>query len=686
MFGSGDGGTLSVNAERVELIGGSRVAGSSGLFTPVVPGARGDGGDINIEADSLLVAGGAQVFALSVSTATGGEINIEAQDIELNGTSPNGTPSGVFTNTLATGNSGNLNIETNNLVLRDGGDIGSSVLGTGKTGNIIIKANHIDLSDSSSVDNTSSIFATVANKATGVSGDITIETESLILNNGTQISSSVEGSGKGGNIDIRAHEIDLIGYNSIADESSGLFTTIFPGATGDSGNITITADNLRVSSGAQISVATGGFGFAGDLTLRVSESIELTGNAIAEGGGSSGLFSSAVFGDGNGGNLDLTTDQLIIKDGATVSASNFLSGNANVPPGTGLAGDITINAQTIVLNGVDVDTPSSINASTFAGGGGNIELNSQTITATNGAQVNAETSGKGDGGLIQVNTENFTLNNGAVFSSRTSAAGDAGTISVTGSVLEISNQGTITTSSTGNGQAGNIDLKSAEIQTNQGLIIATSEQSGGGDINITNTEFLLMDNNSLISTSVSDSTGGGGNIVIASDYIVNRDNSDIRANASFGDGGTISINTEVILLSADSNIDASSDFGIDGIVEIDNPDSAQQIGVVQLSAEIPDSTGLMTSLCSVEEKNVMAVTGKGGLAENPSQVLRGQSLWEDLRDFSLVSHPEYPAAITKDSVSSQPTKIIEAEGWIINPKGNVQLVVTNYAPFNQCKK
>ncbi|MEO1006082.1 MAG: filamentous hemagglutinin N-terminal domain-containing protein, partial [Cyanobacteria bacterium J06638_38] len=538
VFASGDGGTLSVNAERVELIGGSRVAGSSGLFTPIVPEATGDGGDINLVADSLLVAGGAQAFPLTVSSGRAGNFNITAQDIELNGTSPNGSPSGLFSNTFDNGDGGNLNIETDSLTLIDGAEIGSTVVGSGRAGDITITAKTIDLVGLSNAGTSGQISASVQEDATGIGGDITIETNSLKLTDGTQINSSVLGSGDGGNIVIKTQEIDLIGFSPADNSPSGIFATVIPGARGNSGNMTITADNLRISEGAQISVSTGGFGSAGDLTLTVSDSVELIGNAIASEGGSSGLFSSAVFGDGDGGNLDLTTDQLIIQDGATISASNFLSSNSAVPPGTGVAGNITINAQNIELDGVDVDTAASINASTFAGGGGNIELNSKTITATNGAQVTAETSGKGDGGSIQVVTDKLNITNDGTFSSSTSAAGDAGTISVTSNLLEISNQGIITTSSTGEeGQAGNINLESLEIQTNQGQIIATSEKTGGGDINIINTEFLLMNNNSLISTSVADSTGGGGDIAIESDYIIGRDDSDIRANASLGNGG-----------------------------------------------------------------------------------------------------------------------------------------------------
>ena len=673
VFGSGDGGTLTVNAEKVELSSGSPVAGSSGLFAPIVPGATGEGGDINVDADSLLVAGGAQVFAFSVSSATGGDININAQDIELNGASLNGTPSGLFTNTFANGDAGNLTIDTNTLVVKDGGDIGSSVFGSGTAGNINITANTIELSDLSERRRTSQISASVTEGATGIGGDINIETHSLTLSDGTQINSSVFGSGNSGNVTITASEINLNGHSAITDQSSGLFTTVIPGATGDSGNMTITTDNLTVSEGAQIAVATGGSGSAGDLTLTVSDSVELMGNAIEVGGGSSGLFSSAVFGNGNGGNIDLTTNQLRIKDGATISASNFISGNQDVPPGTGMAGSINIDADSIKLDGMDANIPASISASTVDGGGGNIVLNSETITATNDSQVTAETSGKGAGGLIQVKTNNLDINNGAVFSSSTSAEGDGGTISVTSNSLDISSQGKISTSSTGEGQAGNINITADEINTNQGQIIAASTQTGGGDINLV-ADFIYLDHNSLISTSVLDSFGGGGDLAINSDYIIANNNSDLKANAVLGSGGNIKILTKALFFSADSEATASSESGVDGVVEINNPDSDQQIGVVPLKSDIVDPTRMISAICSTESTDTMIVSGKGGLGENPTQTLQGQSVWEDLRDFSLNSH---------DNMAET---IIEAHNWVVNTQGNVELISHIPPSFNQCKK
>ncbi len=675
VFGGGKGGNLSVNAERIELISGSRLAGPSGLFAPIVPGATGDGGNINVETDSLLIAGGAQAFPLSLSNGKAGDFNIKAQDIELNGTSPNGTPSGLFNNTFAGGDGGNLSITTDTLKVIDGADIGSTVGGLGNAGNIDIKANNIELSSVDSLTDPSQISASVQPSATGTAGDISIETNSLKLSGGTQINSSVLGAGQGGKLTVTANEINLTGYSSVADRSTGLFTTVIPGATGNSGNLAIATNNLQLSDGAQIAVSTVGSGSAGNLTVTASDSVELSGNAIQAGGRSSGLFSSAVLGDGNGGNINLTTEQLTIKDGATISASNFLSGsNADIPAGTGKAGNININAPTIELDGVDADTPASITASTFAGGGGNIFLNSNTITAQNGAQVTAETLGEGAGGAIEIVADNLSIGSTATFSSSTIAAGDAGTISVNSNLLDISTQGKITTSSTGTGQAGNINLNSGRIQANGGFITATSEQTGGGDINIFSNEILLQ-NNSLISTSVLDSNGGGGNIFIDnSNSILALNNSDIRANAVFGPGGNIDITTELIFTDLTSDIDASSQFGLDGVVEIKSPESEKDLGTGILPEDITDPSGLITATCPSSGENIFAVTGNGGIPNSPYQSHSLSSNWNDLRPVTEQTIKAQTTKVSTAKVAPSRKQIKEATATIINSDGDLELV------------
>ena len=667
VFSSGDGGDINVKAEQVELIAGSPIAGSSGLISPIVPGATGEGGDINVTTNGLLVAGGAQAFTLSVSSSQAGDFNIDAQEIELTGTSPNGTPSGLFTNTFANGNAGNLNIETDSFLITNGAEIASAVFGIGTGGTVNIKANTIELNNDSDEEFPSQISTQINPGAVGIGGDINIETSNLILGNGTQITSNIlaDASGEAGDINISAQEINLTGFSTSLFNPSALLASIVPGATGDSGDITIATNNLTLAEGAQIAVSTGSSDSAGDLTINVSDSVELTGHAIDLGGGSSGLFSSAALADGDGGNIDLNTNRLVVKDGATISASNFISGNRDIPPGTGEAGDININAQSIEVDGIDLATPASITAATFDGGGGNIALNSNSISITNGAQVTTETSGAGVGGLIAVSSDRLDLNNTGTLSSSTVATGDAGAISVTSNLLNISTEGTITTSSIGTGQAGDISLSINEIQANQGLIIATSEQTGGGDISFI-TDSIFLDNQSLISTSVLDSNGGGGNIIIDnSNLILARDNSDIRANAVFGPGGNIDITSELLVTDFNSDIDASSRFGTDGVVEIRSPNSEEELAKAVLPGNIIDTRNLLiSSSCPVSDDNSFAVTGNGGIPQSPYQPHSLATTWNDLR---LVNEEI-------EQVSSLPTFLQEATNMIVNSEGNLELV------------
>ena len=121
-------------------------------------------------------------------------------------------------------------------------------------------------------------------------------------------------------------------------------------------------------------------------------------------------------------------------------------------------------------------------------------------------------------------------------------------------------------------------------------------------------------------------------------------------------------------------------------MEIKSPDSDEQIGVVRFSEEINDPTTLISSICPRKLDNVMITTGKGGLSENPTQILRAKSFWEDLRNFADVS--------TDLSRASNDKEVIEAKAWNINHKGNVELL--SYVPqqnqqdywalFNQCRK
>ena len=666
------GGLIAIDANSLNIIGTDPdLFLPSSIWSDVYLDATGDGGSVAIEAERLFLEGGGSVNVNTFSFGNAGNLTVRAEEIEVAGESDGGDYFSALSaqaDIFLTGKGGDILVETDNLLVSDGAQISTTTFGEGDAGNLTIDARNIELNGTSEF-GSSGLFA--ATEGGGDGGNLTVETGSLKVNNGAQVATTTFGEGDGGILNITANNIELNGTSELG--SSGLFaategegnggslavntdfleisnnaqisTTAF--FLGNGGNLTVETDSLKINTGAQIATNISGFGNAGTLTI-AAENINLSGGSEF---GASGIFGTALVNIGNGGNLNIETDKLSIQNGATISASNFFS-RGNGKPGLGKAGNINIKANSLELDNTTSEFASSITASTNNSGGGDIRLDiADNLILNNHSEIIADTRGDGDGGNI------------AIASNK----------------LQISDRARISVDSIGNGNAGNINLTVNDLDSNLGKITATSQNSGGGDIKIT-AHFIDLQNNSEISTSVFSGTGGGGNIAIDTDYILGRNNSDIRANAVEGDGGNIDITTEVMLFDPNSEIDASSEFGLDGVIAIDNLNSDKQIGVVSLPEKIVDPTALITAVCPVEDGESLVTTGKGGLAENPSQNIRGESVWEDLRDVTV-------------SESSNDIEVVEAKAWNVNRQGKVELL--SYVPqsaksdywasFNQCR-
>ncbi|MDJ0619958.1 MAG: filamentous hemagglutinin N-terminal domain-containing protein [Calothrix sp. MO_192.B10] len=715
-FSSGNAGTLNVTADNVEVSGFSSRR-PSGLFAPVAVNATGKGGNIELNIkDSLKLDGGAQIFATTFGEGDAGNLTIKAQkEVELLGTVvvPN---RGEFSTLLsanvargATGNAGTLKLETNSLKLRDGAQITASTFSQGNAGNIVVKANNIDLSGISDGGKRSAISANVERNATGQGGNITVEAQTLRVADNARINTSVLGTGKGGVIQVIAKDIEL------RNSGSGLFSFVIPGAQGVGGDLQITTDSLKIFDGAGIVTATGGSGRAGNIKIDATKSVELIGTSAST-GDRSGLFASAVIDKGDGGNIDLTTDKLIIQDGAIINVSNFAINNPNTKPGQGKTGNLQIEAKSVLLDTAEPENFSRITASSAAQDGGNISLNvKNSLIARNGSKILAETRGDGKGGIVDINSKSVEFTTGAAISTNTTAKGDGGSINIQtnklsldgsstglfseatadssgdggdinikGKRVSLNNGAQISTNSAGLGQAGNINILFERLETNQGQITATSAKTGGGDISLIATASeIFLRNNSLVSTSVFDSTGGGGDIFISADAIALLENSSIRADAVLGNGGNIQINTQALFVSPNSAITASSQFGVDGEVEINSTEEDKKINRKELPAIPLDKNKLVARSCS-QKQNSFVVAGKGGLPVNPSQTLRSQNLWVDLRSLKgkvAQSKPKQinnsvnqTSAVVHQKAQSNPSQLREAQGWIINHNGKIELV------------
>ena len=125
--------------------------------------------------------------------------------------------------------------------------------------------------------------------------------------------------------------------------------------------------------GGEISASTFGTGPAGDVTVNAR-------NLLVDGMGYDGFtgVGSYAVSNGEGGRVNLTlVDTLTVQNGGQIHAITF---------GTGDAGDMTVNARNLLVDGMGIDTgllSSVAPDSTGAGGSVNLTL-TDTLTVQNG--------------------------------------------------------------------------------------------------------------------------------------------------------------------------------------------------------------------------------------------------------------------------------------------------------------
>jgi large exoprotein involved in heme utilization and adhesion len=189
-------------------------------------------------------------------------------------------------------------------------------------------------------------------------------------------------------------------------------------------------------------------------------------------------------------------------------------------------------------------------------------------------------------------------------------------------------------------------------------------------------------------TATADGTGNGGNITLSAPIVAGFENSDIVANAVRGRGGNIQITTQGIFglkfrpqLTPESDITASSEFGVNGTVDINNFGVDPNSGLIELPVNLTDPSQQIAAGCSSNNESSFIATGRGGIPQNPSQDVRSDRTWSDIRDISSFRQTQ---SVQAQIPKSPETLLVQATSWHRNAQGKIELVADK--PFTQAQQ
>ena len=576
-----EGGTISISG----LSGSSESLTLNDQTQILTSSLSGRSGDVQVNMGTLSLSGNSTIS--STSAAAAGDITL----IIANTASISSGGIGVNSPTAPA----TVSLSARNIILSEGANINGQTSAS--------EGGHIQLSasDTITIQNSSTITST-SNTGTGAS--LSLLAESIRIDN-SRLSARSADTADGGNIDLTA-------INGNVELSTGAIVTSSTGGSGNSGRVTVsTSDSILLSGGSIIesSALSTSTGNAGNILLQgtsgAADSIRIEGTG-------SGIFSETRA-TGSGGDITTWSNELRLTDHSTISSKTSGSGNA---------GDILIKADDITINGGATITA----ASTGAGNAGAVTIQgahspalSFLIEGTDsGIFTNTENSGKG--GDISIDTATLTMQNGGTISAATSgtnvlAAGGSITVTASQSV-DLRSNASISSRSIGGADAGNIKINAGNrFEAQNSSVTTRSENAGGGDIEINALDRIRLVNSQVNASAFRD----GGNITIDPNSVILQ-NSQILAQAVQGNGGNITITTPVFLADPSSLVDASSQFGLNGTVNIQSPTSNLSGTVGQLSSKTRQMQTLLQNRCAAlagGEQSTFILAGRDTLPAEP---------------------------------------------------------------------
>ena len=313
-FSSGDGGQIKVVTADLTVTDGARIQAGVGV-NPDAPGlppatAATQAGTIELQVERLHVSGAAQISTQSENAGQAGDINVQVSDA-VNISSPAGAvQSGLFSTASGTGAGGNITINGGTLNMF-GGAINVSSINTGDAGSISVTA------------------------------------DSVSMNNGAQISTSVDGTGNGGLLQVAAAGDVVLDGQAGDGFQTGLYSLTEGAGTG--GHIEVSGSNVKLTNNATINSESNGSGNAGNIDVTAVRNVKLKNASI-----------NTSADNADGGNIKITATDMVELTNSEITAA--------VGGGEGDGGNVNIDPEFVILSS------SRILASAIGGDGGNITI------------------------------------------------------------------------------------------------------------------------------------------------------------------------------------------------------------------------------------------------------------------------------------------------------------------------
>ena len=613
-FGEKVGGNLTIQANALKLLPGKgiekRIPGAFILgptdFSAIDTSTNGAGnaGTITLNIDSLELVG-SDINTSTAGAGAAGNINIRTNDLTIK-QGDDGTQGLIRSITRASGSGGDIFIKSDkslDILLEDRFSlvVAQSVKGSsGSAGNLRIEAKedvYIDSDESSGF--------SVSGGGEGERGALSIISNlgSVTLDGGVYETNAVGPEKPGGSINVSARDSVVIKNEARVEAetipSSGADTIL---STAKGGDIFISTDGtITLQNAARISASTRVVGDGGKISLIAGDSVVVEDSLITTSADPSDDLSAAF--KSNAGNITVRAqDSVILRGGFVESTAKGF--------GEKVGGNLTIQANALKLlpgKGIEKRIPGAF-----------------ILGPTDFSAIDTSTNGAGNAGTITLNIDSLVMN-GARVSSRSSGTGDAGSVSIRGlngtestaATVELVNSTFSTDARKADG--GNINLKVGRMVDLIDSAITTSVSTGqgrGGNITI-DPRFVILDSSRIQANAFG---GPGGKLRIVTDAFIRTPDSIIEASSQQ------SIDGEVIITAPDTDLsriltplavefeDPGSRLGTSCI---------QRLGIGQSSFGEAGRYGIPPAPQGFMPAPKMTATEMSGVAVSPQQGGRG---------------------------------------------------------------